>query len=105
MPSAVNGREPEVAGAALDVPPDLLSVHVRDVVGSPGLNDVPVQVIDPGLCPESGHCSVRVTRVLKHIVLVLQQRVDPLSGILVWGVVDVRAEIPLRRLGIDVQLT
>jgi hypothetical protein len=105
MSSAVDRREPEVAGSALDVATDLLPVHVGDVVGSPWLDDVPVEVVDPGLGPEGRHGSVRISRVLQHIVLVLQQGVYPLGRILVWRVVDIRAEVPLGRFRVNVKLT
>ena len=105
MSSAMDGCEPEVARSALDIAADLLTVHVGDVVGSPGLDDVPVEVVDPGLGSEGRHGSVRISRVLQHIVLVLQEGVYPLSRILVWRVVDVRAEVPLGGFRVNVKLT
>ena len=104
MSSSVDRSKPEVTRSTLNIASDLLTVHVSNVVGSPGLDDVPAKIVDPGLGSKSRHCSISISWVLKHIILVLEKGINPLSCILVWAVIDIRAEIPFWWFGVNVKL-
>lgn len=92
--------------ALLDVTGDLLTIDIGDIVWSPGLLDLPGELIDPLLGTVCWHGTIGVTGVLEDPVAALKQGIDPLGSILGGSVVKFgcsAAEIPLFSLLGDVE--
>ena len=89
--SAVDSSEGEAAFVRLPVSGNL----AFNSVWFPFVNSVPFEGSDPVLGSNSGHGTIGVSRVVKHLNLASELLVDPLRGLGLGGVVDVTlAEIP-----------
>jgi len=104
MTSTVNCYISKATFTSLEITCDLLTIHIGDVIWSPFLNYSPSEVVcDPVLSPECGHRAISVTGILKHLVAALKDGIDPVRGVLERSVVKfISAQIPNRRLGLDV---
>lgn len=100
MSSTVHCSEGEASITNLDVSSNLLSIHVGNVVRSPGFLNFPAEVVEnPLLGSVGGNCTISITRVLEDLISSLEDGIDPVACIHGRGIVELRgvcAKIPLR---------
>ena len=91
MASAVDGTESETAFVRLPVSSNL----AFNSVSFPLINGLPSERSDPVLGTNSGHGTIGVSGVVKHLNLACELLVDPLRSLGLGGVVDVTlAKVP-----------
>ena len=101
MSSSVDGTESKATGVGFSISSNV----AVNFIHRPFVIDVPSHIGNPILSSDSGHCTIDISRVVKHGVFALKGFIDPLRSLRLDGVVDlVGAQAPGLNFSGDVKV-